>query len=207
MEAPAATDVPEASLCRWLFGVGSSLCRVRDELRISPGSKVLFETRTADVAPSARGPGDVDVLLVDRLSPQRAIAIETKRVKVSTHAFHTGQAGKIGELEHGVVQANLLRAIGFHRTYLLVAVVTDGRERTDANFAFRGPPLEMMRAIEAFPAQVKLDSDIGLGFVYVTQPVDKDIQWAGSIGIVIRRDAREREQSANLTAALSRMIE
>ena len=54
--------------------------------------------------------------------------------------------------------------------------------------------------------QAGLHPEVGLGFVYVTQSVDEEIQWAGSIGVLMVRRAQEREQSASITAALVRLL-
>lgn len=207
MEAPAATDIEEARLVRWMFGEeGSLVCPIREEIRVGRWAKTLFEVPTVELVPEAAGPGDIDVLLIEGPSHERAIAIEAKRIKIPPHAFRTGRPGKISGLKQGVAQANLLQRLGFSRAYLLIAIVTDGREREEFNFAFRGPPLEMMREIEGFGGAAALHPEVGLGFVYVTQPVDKDIQWAGAIGVSMARHSQEREQSASITEALVRLL-
>ncbi len=79
------------------------------------------------LVPDARGPGDIDVLAVDPSQPDQAVAIEVKRVKMPPDSYWTSLPNKIEEIGKGCKQAGLLRAIGFQRSYLLVAVVADGR--------------------------------------------------------------------------------
>jgi len=109
------------------------------------------------------------------------VAIELKRVKIVSETFYTEQPGKLGDLKHGVQQANLLRALGFYRTILMVAIVTDGRDRVGLNFASRGPTSTLASIIDQFPDNDRLVSGIGVTFVEITQPIDKEINLAGAI--------------------------
>ncbi len=127
-----------------------------------------------------------------------------KRIKVGADTFATGLPNKVRQLKHGILQANLLCQLGFHRTYLLIAIVTDGRERTGLNFASRGPTTEILQTIERFPRREALDQTVGLAFVELTQPIDKDIRYAGSIGIRIAVEAETIKQSPALNEAVER---
>jgi hypothetical protein len=129
VQAPSAAALQEAPLSRLLFGESPACRPLVTELRIAPGSCVAFEVPTATLVPGARGPGDIDVLVCGPQTPARALAIELKRVKITPESFETELPGKLPGLKRGVQQANLLGELGFHRAYLLIAVVTDGRQR------------------------------------------------------------------------------
>lgn len=205
MQALSATAIHEAPLCRWLFGKSPAFRNLATELRIGPGSRVTFEVSTRELVPSARGPGDIDVLVFDQRAPQHALAIEVKRIRVAPESFDTGLPSGLSELKHGVQQANLLGELGFHRTYLLIAVVTDGRQRSDYNFFGRGPSLELLQIITQFTGRDRLSSGVGLAFVELTQPVDKDVTDAGSTGAWVNRSAQDSEQPATLTGAIAKL--
>jgi hypothetical protein len=71
--------------------------------------------------------GDIYILLVPPGFPEKSIAIQVKRIKVSKKTFTNGKPNNIGKLFKGVEQANILAGIGFHQVYLFVIVVVDSR--------------------------------------------------------------------------------
>lgn len=206
MDAQNVTSIDEKPLAKWLFQGVPGARMLRREFRLVAASRVLFEVPTHEIVPGAHGPGDVDVLVADADYLQHAVAFEVKRVKVDAATFATNTPGKVAKLKQGVQQVNLLCELGFHRAYLLVVIVTDGRERGDHGFPFRGPTPEILRVIREFPGQDKLHPRAGLAFVEMTQPVDKGIQFAGSIGIQICIEAQEVEQLPDLNAAMSKLF-
>ncbi len=206
MQAPSATSLNETPLCRWLFGAFPSSRLLADELGFAPGCCPLFEVPTTSLIPDARGPGDIDVLVSSAKRPEAAIAFEAKRVKISAGAFDTGLPGKLSDLRHGVQQANLLHALGFHRSYLLVIIVTDGRQRADFNFASRGPTSELVSIVDGFRDRDRLDPHVGIAFIEVTQPVDREIESAGAIGVRVARDAVKLPQPVTLTNAVGELF-
>lgn len=208
MEFRSVADIPEAELCRWLFSdptVCGPLCR---DLEFTPCSLAAFSVPTTCIIPNAEGPGDIDVLLTSSPGYEFTVAIEVKRVKIGTDSFHTWMPRKLQGLRRGVRQASLLGTLQFSRAFLLVVVVTDGRERHGLNFAFRGPEVpELRKAIDEFPDRERLAPNIGLAFVEVTQPIDKPIADAGSIGIRVHRRPEVLAQPDAVTVALKAYFE
>ena len=64
----------------------------------------------------------------------------------------------------------------------------------------------MVKTIDDFPVRDSLDLHVGLVFIELTQPVDKEIQLAGVIGIRIVRRPAEVQQSAMLTNAIRELF-
>lgn len=205
MDTIAVTDVSESDLCRWLFGQSPVRSHLASELGFVPDSFTMFQVPTNKLCPHARGPGDIDVLISSSNVPEHTLAIQVKRVKLVPESFHTQLPGKLQDLTHGVQQANLQAELGFHRTFFLVAIVTDGRERIDLNFASRGPTFNLARIIDEFPGLKQLAPSVGLVFIEITQPVDKDITDAGSVGIRVIHSAQVAFQPAWLTTAVARL--
>lgn len=203
VQAPSAADLPEAPLSRLLFGESPACRPLATELGIAPSSRVAFEVPTITLVPGARGPGDIDVLVFSSQTPERALAMELKRVKITPESFETELPGKLSDLKRGVRQANLLGGLGFHRAYLVIAVVTDGRQRIGYNFFGRGPTLELLKMIDQFPGRDQLRRGVGVAFVEITQPIDKEIALAGSVGAWIARDAQELDQPPSLTTSVA----
>lgn len=119
-------------------------------------------------------------------------------------SYSTSLPNKLQELEKGCTQPRLLREIGFHRSYLLVAVVADGNEHTEVSFAFRGPTsAPVVKAVKEKLRSLKFHPDVDVVVVEETQPADKDIQDSEAIGIWTHRGVsmiqQPPEQTANIT--------
>lgn len=208
MESRSVADIPEAELCRWMFSDPTVCVPLCLDLALAPGSLAAFSVPTACIMPTAEGPGDIDVLLTNSPGHEFTVAVEVKRVKIGADSFHTGIPGKLQDLRRGVRQANLLGMLQFSRAMLLVVVVTDGRERHGLNFAFRGPEIpELRKAIDEFPSRERLAPNVGLAFVELTQPVDKAIADAGSMGIRVDRRPGVVAQPDAVTAAVKAYFE
>lgn len=207
MDTVSATDVHEAELARWLFTASASSRLIAEELGLIPEMQLTFRTDTRVLAPTARGPGDIDVLAVSETYPEQGIAVEVKRVKMPSVSYLTSRPNKLQELEKGCTQVGLLREIGFHRSYLLIAVVADGREQTEAGFPFRGPTPVLVEAVKEKLRSLNFHPDVGVVVVEVTQPVDRNIQDSGAIGIWTYQQASMIQQSSELTANIASFLQ
>ena len=202
MDAASALDVHEAELAQWLFTAWTPARLLASELGFGSDTGLAFRVDNSSLTGIGSAPGDIDVPAIDRAHPDRAIAIEVKRVKLPPDAYLTAQPNKLQELDKGCRQARLLRTMGFHRSYLLVAVVADGREQTDVGFPFRGPPPVLVKIVRDKLRSLPFHPDVGVVVVEVTQPVDKDIQDSGAIGIWTHQHAQGIEQASTLTDRL-----
>ena len=206
MPVQSATTIDEKPLANWLFNeIPSSQVMVR-EFQFEHSAGTHFGLSTKAIAPSARGPGDIDALVFSQIALERSTAFEIKRVKVDAITFDTKMPGKVAGLRHGVEQVNLLAEIGFYRTYLLIAIVTDGRERHEFGLPFRGANAEILQSIRNFPGRHDLHPAVGLAFVELTQTVEKDVQYAGSIGVQIAVQAKHVQQTRELTDAITHVV-
>jgi hypothetical protein len=207
MDTASATDVHEAELAHWLFTAFVSSRPIAEELGLISAMQLAFRVETQVLAPAARGPGDIDVLAVNATCPEQAVAVEVKRVKMPSDSYLTSQPNKLQELEKGCKQVGLLREIGFHRSYLLVAVVADGREQTDVSFPFRGPTSDLVAAVKEKLRGLNFHPNVGVVVVEATQPVDKDIQDTGAIGIWTHQAASMIRQPPELTAKIASFLQ
>ncbi len=199
--APSVVDLDEAELCRWLFSQPFLSAQLCQKLGVSGPSQVFFGTETKRITPEARGPGDIDILVGDPSRPEAITVIEAKRVKIFEDTFTTKTPTKLASCAGGVLQANLLGKLAFHRTWLLVVVATDGRERPGANFFSRGITFELMDIVRGHSAFRDLAPQVGLIFVYLDQPVDKEIDLAGGFGFDVRREPMSVNQPEVITVA------
>jgi hypothetical protein len=202
MNAAPVQDIHEAELARWLFTERMPAALLASELRFAPATGLTFCVDPSHLMGDARAPGDIDVLAIDHARLDQAIAIEIKRVKLPPKAYLTARPNKLQDLDKGCRQVRLLRSMGFHRSYLVVAVVADGREQTDVGFPFRGPPPALVKVVRDKLRSLPFHPDVGVFVVEVTQPVDKDIRDSGAVGIWTHQHAQDVEQPAALTDGL-----
>ena len=205
MNAVAVTSVHEVPLATWLFTGFGPARLLASELGLAPGTRLFFGTNPRVLVPDALGPGDIDVLAVDPAQPEHAVAIEVKPVKMLPDSYWTSLPNKLQEIAKGCKQVGLLRKIGFHRSYLLVAVVADGRERMDVNFASRGPTPALVKAVRETLGSLDFHPDVGVIVIEATQPIDKDICDAGAVGIWTHQAVTAIAQPPDLTASIARM--
>lgn len=199
MHARSVTDIAEHELAKWFFEFLIGPQPLLNRINIHLPAKIHYRTPISDLFEDVKDGGDIDVLFHSLDAPEDSVAIECKRVKIKADAFIKNNPNKIHGLSKGINQANYLYRLGFSRVYMIVFIVTDGRKRLEYNFAFRGASQELVDLVEYFPDFARLINTVGLVFIELSQPVDKDITFAGAIGTNIRRTALPREQSSDLT--------
>ncbi len=202
----SVTAIEEAELCRRMFAHPILARELSEKLGFTGAFRGMFEIPTRQLVPDAPGPGDIDLIACDPAHAQETHVFQVKRVKVSERTFANMAPTKLERCEHGVIQTNLLGGLGFHRTWLLVVVVTDGRERPALNFFCRGITFELMDVVVSHPLFNDLAPEAGLAFVFLDQPVDKDISLAGGFHIDVRRRPSNHQQPDWLTAAVRELF-
>jgi hypothetical protein len=194
-ESPLVRDVFADQILSRTVGVPPS---IRDDydyrLRVSPAALGL----------PAAAFGDADAVLIERGKPQRASAVEFKRVKVSQASLLTEEMNKLGELPKAVRQANALYDAGFGAVWLTVIVVADMRSADENAFRFT-PGKLIQRVKEAIPLG-KLNPAVGVTVCEITQVSDRPANWRGGSGGQILQMAIERDQPAEFTSAVASLF-
>jgi hypothetical protein len=190
-ESPLVRDVFADQILSRTVGVPPS---IRDEydyrLRVTPGALGLATAAF----------GDADAILIERGKPQRASAVEFKRVKVSQVSLLTEEINKLGELPKAVRQANALYDAGFGAVWLTVIVVADLRSPYGNIFRFT-PGKLVQRVKEAIPLG-DLNPAVGVTVCEITQVADRPANWRGGSGGQILQMAIERDQPLELTSGV-----
>jgi len=153
---------------------------------VPPSIRDVYDYRRC-VSPVALGLpptafGDADAILIERGKPQRASAVEFKRVKVTQASLVTEEINKLGELPKAVRQANALSDAGFAAVWLTVIVVADMRSPDGSALRFT-PGKLVQRVKEAIPLS-KLNPSVGVTVCEITQTSDRPANWRG--GSVVR---------------------
>lgn len=185
------------------FILGSDRDLILSELGADANSFIKCGVTQPVIAEPSKKPGDIDLLICDGGRPHETIAIQCKRVKIRANQ----RMNKLGNITDAVLQVNRQREMGFHRNYLAILVITDGRSRTENNVVFRGPTIESFSRIYDFTRNQPLHNDVGLIFIEITQPTGKSFRRMYDIGVCIDKEARPLTQSATLTNRIRELME
>jgi len=167
----------------------------RGELQVSPERLGL----------AADAFGDADAIFIEEGRPDRASAVEFKRVKISTRSLQTGQPGKLGALKKAVHQANALYAAGFAFVWVAIVVVADMRSVGDGTM-FPAPPLEQIHKIRKAVPLARLAPGIGVEISELVQVSNQPANHRGSAGWHLLRAAEEQPQPRALTDAIGALF-
>jgi hypothetical protein len=124
-------------------------------------------------------------------------------VKIAAHTFSTGSPNKLSAISKAIHQANALERIGFSIVVLAILLVTDGRERIEFNFAFRGASHDLLRTVDSAIDLSNLHEDVGVCRFEVVQPIDRDFTMSGGISVKAFRIPSIRQQPPDLTERIA----
>jgi hypothetical protein len=193
----AASDCSEPVIVQRLSNDFRTRHILLQELSL-PVSAVIYNGVRGPFTNANKKPGDIDLLACEFDRPHQAVVVECKKVKIRFE----GGAERINRLEAlggADSQARALFGLGFHRTYLGVVVVVDGRANADNNFLFRGVSEGGYRRILEFAEDVSLPQDVGILYAEIVQPVQRSVADAAVFSVAVAKEAVPRLQSERVT--------
>jgi hypothetical protein len=152
-------------------------------------------------------PGDIDILLFDKERPDKAIAIECKRLKVTSVDSPLPKVNNSKGIKHGVKQANGLQSLGFYKSFLMIILLDDSRHFDYPNTMLRNSKWHEVEEVYDMPWNEPLNQDVGIIFIKVTQPTGKHFNEMAGIGICIDKKANEQEQTTSMTNKIKELIQ
>lgn len=194
-----ATSLGEHEVVSWLFRTPGVRERILWSIGLGEDSRATLRVGEPFIRDPHIKPGDIDALLYYRSRPHEAVAVEFKRAKVKVESFQTGSVTKVNSVGNGVRQANALAALGFHKTYLAVLVVVDGRERPQPNVFFRGTTDKQLKQLYEFPSRAELKPEVGILFVEVVQPTELSLDDLCFVAVAVDRKPQPRRQPDEIT--------
>lgn len=192
----SAASVPEAAVVRWLLKDGPAADYVRGRFASGGPVRLAFEVEGRMVEGARIG--DVDVVMGGE--PERALAVECKRLLVKAR-YHAGaEPGKIREMKKGCRQATELWRMGFHRAALVLIVQTEGWEGEDRGaYVYRGARPHHFDAALNHPSVRMLPVEVGLVLVEVIHATRRPIGEAGAVGVHVVRSGASQPQPMGRT--------
>ena len=200
----SVTQPDEASIVRWLFSNTSFRALIireftGNEVNAVPGLAVMDPI----IQDRYKKPGDIDIILCSRERPHQAIAIETKRVKVTLFDEGPQRVNKLDQLGEGIPQANGLQSMGFWKSYLMPIIVVDARKAKGANTLLKYEVQGQARRIYEVSFDSALHPDVGVAYTEIVQPTGRSYDHQVVVGICIDKPACQLEQPAQLTERIS----
>jgi len=197
----SVTKNPESVIVRWLFSNKLVRGAILEEF-VGCGNDYIYDFEVGQPVITERGkkPGDIDILLCNRYTPYKAIAMECKRVKAVIQQDGKQKVNRIQEIGDGITKANGLQSIGFHQSYLLLLLVVDARlKEAEGNIFFKYENQKETSAIYEVPMDSSLHRDVGVAYIEIIQPTGKGINKMGQIGICVDKRAVQLEQPTYLS--------
>lgn len=169
---------------------GSEILRV---LEINKRVKIVYQ------ADSIIENGDLDILIVDPINPGETIVLECKRIKIKIEEDQTEKVNKVEDLKELIGQVNVRIKRGFHKVYLTVMIVCDGRNKIANNILFNHASSKTLESIYTHPYLNKLDPRAGILFLEPSQLTSKDFNLQAGCGIYEMRKPTPQLQPTDLT--------
>ena len=202
------TDLPEPELIRFLMANIQVRSFIFRELGMPYNAFYRDSVAKPVIDNPNKKPGDVDLLICDKVNPHQSVAIEGKRIKVATLNEQDEIVSKLDgqNVIEGVKQAKGLRNLGFYNSYLALLVETDGRNRKECNTLSRHLNNGTLKKLYDFPYRDKLYQEIGIIIIEIVHPTNKNYSGMSQVNVCIVKGATPLEQPVILTNKISLLL-
>lgn len=201
----SVADLSEAELVGWLMRNRTAKGLILSELGLSANAICVQQARYPFIKDQNQKPGDIDLLVCDALKPQCAVVVEFKKIK-ARFSRDNETINKLKALGRVVSQVEGLSRLGFHRTYLGIIVVVDGREKDELSFAHRGVSLDTTGRILEIADGIAPPLGVGVLYIEVVQAINKHIDEAGMVGVGQILPAALSRQNGDLTQVIANYL-
>jgi len=216
------TEFDEKQIVRWLMLCRNSRDLILEALHLPPAAFYCPEVVSPFYAP---GEGDLDLILCPPLSPDEAVVLECKRVKVESVNSDQDKMNKLQRVGSGVCQTKRLYNLhAFSETYLAIITEVDAtsQDQDVSNVLFRGvrshsTPQEgdtkttTFKQIVEFPGRSELYSGhydhIGIIHIEIVQPSRLSIDKRATVAVCTFRRAKQREQHRSVTQNIREIMQ
>ena len=152
-------------------------------------------------------PGDLDLILFDPEIPDKAVALEVKRVKFKTHEDQSVTTNREKLISEGITQVNEYLKIGFNKTYLLVILLDESWQQAKPSSIFKESGLENAPKLINPDVLRNLNKNIGLIYMGVRQITSQSVLLNTRVDIRTIQDAIEMDQDVRITEILKQKTE
>lgn len=198
----------ETELVKWIFNHPYKFVDYLffQELEIDRSYTPYFEVKTPIIKDSS-APGDIDIILIDKKKPQFSIALQVKRVKATIDENGLSVL-KTSQINKGVQQTKWMHEkYRFHKSYLMLTIVTDSQRRNHNAQVFRYNTVEEKSVIYKHSGFGDLPEDIGIYIFEINQPSANSINYTATIAAKALRFAKPCDQLNDTTNHINLFLE
>lgn len=178
-----------------------------EELEISKNYQPFFEVKDP-IIKDTTGPGDIDILLIDKNQPQYSIAFQVKRVKATISETNDGAILKTSSIGKGIIQTKyMFDKYKFHKNYLMLIMANDSSSRKNVQQMFRYAKPDEKRIIYEHSGFGDLPEETGIYIFEINQPSINDINHTAVLSAKELRKAKPIEQMNDTTLRIQRYLE
>ena len=199
----SVTNNTEELIVNWIFNHKSTARFFASHFATDLLNLRAYSGLTKPFTTNNQKPGDIDLLFVDPYSPNKSIAFEVKKVKALAIDNEVSKVNGSEKIIKGVMQVNRYQSIGFHRTYLLVIILNDGRAKNTPNVMLRKANSKDVTRVYNIPWNEPLHEDVGITFLDINQFTGRHINQTGSLGLCIDKEASWLDQTYELTLKIN----
>jgi hypothetical protein len=201
----SATAISEGEILKWILNSPAQDLFL-SALEITTQDFVAFEVKKPLIEDSQSKPGDIDLFLCEKTAPNRSIAVQAKRVKVTYEESDKYKINKLDGIRELVEQANGTRELGFHRAYCVVLIVIDSRAQRQLAPHCRFMGRDSFQRVFAFPQRESLHDDVGVVFVEIAQTTGRSIDDTAIVAVSVDRRATYLDQWATMTDRVKQLM-
>lgn len=198
----------ESEAVRWLLRTPVARNLLWEELKLPAQTYVKAGVVEPLIADRNQKPGDIDLLFVEGLAPERSISIQAKRVTIAAKDTFRDKIsrGHLGRLKDLIDQANASQKLGFHRNYAMVIIQVDGVARSDLNFLSRGITNRQLTRIYEQIIDSPIHPDVGIVYLEISQPTPVSVDKTGLVAVCVDKWAAPLDQPCRLTAGVRQLM-
>jgi hypothetical protein len=150
--------------------------------------------------------GDIDILVARAEQPERATAIQVKRIKVTENTFRSGKPNRLAAVAELHAQSNLLVQVGFWQVFSYAIVVVDSRTENGGAYKYDGLTTPLQKTIEDSLSTDGLHPDAGFMKFELVQPMDDYPLGSGTFSARLVRMPTSRAQPTRVTEWVQRIL-
>jgi hypothetical protein len=166
-------------------------------LHLNVGKPIITDNRV---------PGDIDILLVDPNKPQRAIAIQVKRVKATINEGDEASLN-VKKVPYSIFQTKeMFTKYQFYKSYLMLVILVDAQHRTGSQQMFRHLAYPEKKTVYFHSGFADLPEEAGIYVLEIDQPSLNSVDLTSRISAKALKMAKPVEQLSETTENIIQLL-
>lgn len=198
----------ETDIVKWIFNHPYNFTEYLffQELQIEKSCLPYFEIKRP-IIKDTLGPGDIDILLLNKLKPQYSIGFQVKKIKAIINENDVAVL-KTSQINKGIQQAKWMHEkYRFHKNYLMLVIVTDTQRRNHNSQMFRHNTIQEKAVVYEHSGFGDLPEEVGIFVMEINQPSTNSINYTATIASKALRHAKPIDQLNDTTNSIKTFLQ